>query len=154
MHAISNTAWKRSLMAGGLIGAGFMAAIDEIIFHQLLAWHHFYDRATPLIGLMSDGFLHAAELIAFTAGFFLFYGLRQQRILIPKFAWAGFFLGMGIFQIFDGIVDHKILRLHQIRYGVENILIYDITWNAFGALLVIAGWALYRHARRSVTENA
>ena len=141
-------------MAGGLIGAGFMSAIDEIVFHQLLGWHHFYDRSTPLIGLMSDGLLHAAELIAFTAGFLLFYRARQQRQLLPIFAWAGFFLGMGIFQMFDGIVDHKILRLHQIRYGVENILLYDISWNATGAILVIGGWALYRRARRQFTNTA
>lgn len=153
MQDLPATAWKRSLIAAFLIGAGFMAAIDEIVFHQFLAWHHFYDRATPLIGLMSDGFLHAAELIAFTAGFFLFHGLHQQRLLLPRFAWAGFFLGMGIFQIFDGIVDHKILRLHQIRYGIENLLIYDITWNGFGALLVIVGWALYRRARQNITNS-
>src|SRR5690606_36007661 len=102
------TAAERSLWSAFLIGGGFMAAIDEIIFHQILGWHHFYDRSTPLIGLMSDGFLHAAELIAFVAGFFLFNSLHRRNLLIPQFAWAGCFLGMGICQIFDGIVDHKI----------------------------------------------
>ncbi|WP_460889450.1 DUF2243 domain-containing protein [Promicromonospora xylanilytica] len=32
-----------------------MAAIDEIAFHRILAWHHFYDYATPDIALVSDG---------------------------------------------------------------------------------------------------
>lgn len=40
-----------------VIGAAVMAALDEIIFHQILAWHHFFDGSTPLVGLMSDGFL-------------------------------------------------------------------------------------------------
>jgi uncharacterized membrane protein len=29
-------------------------------------------------------------------------------------------LGLGAFQVFDGIVDHKLLQLHQVRYGVDT----------------------------------
>ena len=58
---------RRSLTAGLLIGLGAMAAVDEIVFHQLLGWHHFYDRATPAIGLLTDGLLHAFELLAIVA---------------------------------------------------------------------------------------
>ncbi|CAM5245503.1 hypothetical protein SCYAM73S_00416 [Streptomyces cyaneofuscatus] len=68
---------------------------------------------------MSDGLLHTAELLALIAGFFLYADLRRSGTLAPAYAWAGFFLGLGIFQVFDGIVDHKLLRLHQIRYGVD-----------------------------------
>jgi len=53
-----------------LIGIGLMAAVDEIVFHQVLSWHHFYDRATPPIALLSDGLLHSAELMLLIAGFF------------------------------------------------------------------------------------
>lgn len=142
------SAQKRSLWSAFLLGIGFMAAVDEIVFHQILAWHHFYDRSTPLVALMSDGFLHAGELIIFVAGFFLFFDLRKRGFLATRFAWAGFFLGMGAFQVFDGIVDHKVLRLHQIRYGVDSILPYDIAWNVFGLLLIVIGAVLYNHARR------
>ena len=55
---------KYSGLAAALLGMGCMAAVDEIIFHQILAWHHFYDGATTAVALMSDGFLHAAELVA------------------------------------------------------------------------------------------
>jgi hypothetical protein len=72
-----------------------MAAIDQIIFHQILAWHHFYDWSTPAIGIMSDGFLHAAELLAIAAGGFLFADLRghmAQHLLIGMFAPLGLVL--------------------------------------------------------------
>lgn len=59
-------------------------------------------------------------------------------------ALAGFFIGMGGFQLFDGIVDHKILRLHQIRYGIDNLLLYDIVWDTAGAILLLAGLVLSR----------
>ena len=115
-----------------------MAGIDEIVFHQILGWHHFYDNATPSVGLLSDGLLHAAELFAIVAGFFLLLDARRRNTLWPSAAWAGFLVGLGLFQLWDGIVDHKVLRLHQIRYNVE-LLPYDIAWNAAGLILLLAG---------------
>jgi len=55
---------------------------------------------------------------------------------------------MGGFQLFDGIVDHKLLRLHQIRY-VENVLLYDVIWNGIALLLLLVGYLLFRRARRT-----
>ena len=125
-----------------------MAAIDEIVFHQILAWHHFYDRATPAIALMSDGLLHSAEIIALIAGFFLFSDLRRRQQLVPIKAWSGFFWGMGVFQIFDGLIDHKVLRVHQVRYGVDNLFIYDLLWNLAGLLLLLVGVMISIRARK------
>lgn len=130
-----------STWAGVLIGIGMMAALDEIVFHQLLGWHHFYDRATPLVGLISDGLLHAAELLALVAGGFLLAGLQRQQLFRRLLAWAGFFLGAGGFQLFDGIINHKVLQLHQIRYGVA-LLPYDIVWNLSGLVLLLVGLVL------------
>jgi uncharacterized membrane protein len=143
---ISNPEPTKSAWAAALVGIGLMAGMDEIAFHQILAWHHFYDLATSEIGLMSDGLLHAAELIAIVAGFFMLLDLRRDRALVVPRAWAGFFLGMGGFQLFDGIFIHKVLRLHQIRY-VENILPYDLSWNIFALVLLIIGWMLLRRAK-------
>lgn len=144
---------RRSMIATILIGIGIMAAIDEIIFHQVLAWHHFFDRATPAIGLLSDGLLHSAELIFIVAGFFMFADLRRRHSLARTSAWAGFFIGLGSFQLFDGIVDHKVLWIHQVRY-VENIWPYDLAWNAFGLVLLVIGIVLARRARRLCNNSA
>jgi uncharacterized membrane protein len=129
---------NRSFWAAFLLGIATMAAIDEIVFHQILAWHHFYDNATSDIALLSDGLLHAAELFVFVFGFFLMLDARRRSTFWPAAAWAGFLVGLGLFQLWDGIIDHKVLRLHQVRYGVE-ILPYDIAWNAAGGLLLLAG---------------
>lgn len=72
--------------------------------------------------------------------------LRRTHSLSKPRAWAGFFLGLGAFHLFDGIVDHKVLRLHQIRY-VDNLLPYDITWNAAGLVILLIGFYLLRKAR-------
>lgn len=135
-----------SLRVCALIGVGLMAAIDEIVFHQLLAWHHFYDRSTSDIDLMSDGLLHAGELVLLVVGFFLFADLRRRNALAPTSGWAGMFLGLGGFQLWDGLIDHKVLRLHQVRYGVD-IVPYDLAWNAGGVLLLAVGAALVLRSR-------
>lgn len=140
---------QRSLGYAALVGAGVMAGVDEIVFHQILQWHHFYDLATPTIGIVSDGLLHAAELLAIVAGFFLLADLARRGALAHSYAWAGFFLGAGGFQLFDGVVNHKILRIHQIRYDVVDLWVYDVTWNASGLTLLVVGAVLLRHARHN-----
>ncbi|MDQ4094508.1 MAG: DUF2243 domain-containing protein [Actinomycetota bacterium] len=129
-----------------LLGAAVMAVLDEIVFHQILHWHHFFDRSTPGAGLLSDGLLHTGELLGLAVGFFLYADLRHHA-LAPTHAWAGFILGLGGFQLFDGIVVHKLLRIHQIRYGVDTMP-YDLAWNAGGLGLLAIGAALAVRAAR------
>jgi len=124
-----------------LIGVALMAGVDEIVFHQLLGWHHFYDGATTAVGLFSDGLLHAAELIALVAGFFLLADARRRDTFSARVGWAGFFTGLGAFQLWDGTINHKVLRLHQVRYDVE-LLPYDLAWNAAGIVLLATGLVL------------
>ena len=140
---------RRLFRATLLIGIGLMAAVDEIVFHQILGWHHFYDRATPMVGLVTDGILHAAELVAIVTGFFMYAEARRNGASSRRWAWAGGLCGAGGFQLFDGIVDHKLLRVHQIRYGVDELWRYDLAWNAAGVLLLVAGLLLARSARRA-----
>ena len=40
--------------------------------------------------------------------------------------WGGALLGLGGFNLFDGIVQHKLLRLHQVRPAAEDWLPYDV----------------------------
>lgn len=128
----------RVVRAGALLGIGVMAAVDEIIFHQLLARHHFYDGSTATIGLLTDGLLHAGELIALALGGVGLWRLRDTADFSERHAWSGFFLGAGGFQLFDGLIVHKVLRLHQIRC-VDNLLPYDRAWNGAAVCLLLIG---------------
>src|SRR4051812_24622206 len=49
---------RRSILSGVLVGIGVAGFVDEAVFHQILHWHHFYDRSTPAWGLVSDGIFH------------------------------------------------------------------------------------------------
>ncbi|GAB2842641.1 hypothetical protein GCM10027074_06400 [Streptomyces deserti] len=139
---------RRSLAGGALTGVGIAAFVDETVFHQLLHWHHFYDRSTPDVGLVSDGFFHAGGWLAMVAGLFLYADLRRRNGPLRPAWWSGVCLGIGGFQLYDGTVQHKLLRLHQIRYHVDPAP-YDWTWNIIAVLFLVAGLLLWRRARRA-----
>ncbi len=140
---------KRKIMLSGLlIGIGAMALIDEIIFHQLLQWHHFFDFDTTQFGIFSDGLLNSFALFAIVAGIFLFAHVTKVHTYSPARWAAGLFLGLGAFQLFDGVVSHKLLRIHQIRYNVD-VLPYDIAWISSSLLLLAIGAYLWYRTRKN-----
>lgn len=141
----------RNVWSGILFGLGFVAFIDETVFHQLLHWHHFYDKSTTDIGLVSDGLFHAFSWLATIGGLFLFADLRRRSTLWLKLWWGGVLLGAGVFQLYDGIIQHKLMRLHQIRY-VENVIVYDLVWNIAALAMIIVGGILVWRARREAVH--
>jgi uncharacterized membrane protein len=132
---------SRNLWSGILFGLGLVAFFDETVFHQLLHWHHFYDKSTTNIGLVSDGLFHAFSWFATIGGLFMLADLRRRNALWLTRWWGAVLLGAGVFQLYDGIVQHKLMRLHQIRY-VENVIMYDIVWNIIALAMVVAGMIL------------
>jgi len=142
------------LWASVPLGIGLIGAIDEIVFHQLLQWHNLYVDASERWRIFSDGLLHAFTLAM------LFYGawrLWQQRqpfstIVSSRPFWAGILLGGGGFQLWDGVVDHWLLRLHPVREGVESIWLYDTLWIASALIMLAAGWIVWRQV--SIGESA
>jgi len=148
--ARSNQAFKTNLWSGILFGLGAVLFIDETVFHQLLHWHHFYDKSSTSIGLISDGFLHAFSWFATIGGLFLLSHLKRQSIYKSRTWWGGILVGAGAFQLYDGIIQHKLMRIHQIRY-VNNVIVYDLIWNIVAVLLLVIGLMLVLQARKLQT---
>jgi uncharacterized membrane protein len=136
-----------SLLSGLLFGIGVASFVDETVFHQLLHWHHFYDRSTPTAGLISDGLFHAFGFFCTVGGLFLLADVRRRAVVDRQRWWAGLLLGLGGFQLYDGTIQHKLLHLHQIRYHVE-IWPYDLTWNLVAAVALLIGLVLLLRTRR------
>jgi uncharacterized membrane protein len=136
---------SRNLLSGALLGIGFAAFVDEAVFHQLLHWHHFYDKSTTSVGLVSDGLFHAFSWFATVAGLFLLADLRRWSAFWRGRWWSGLLLGAGVFQLYDGIVQHRLLELHQIRYDVD-VTPYDLAWNVVALALIAAGVVAYHRS--------
>ena len=104
--------------------------------------------------MVSDGLFHAFSFFALVFGLVIMADLLRRSVLSGYLLAAGFFLGMGAFQLYDGTIQHKLMRLHQIRYDVD-IIRYDWTWNVVAVLLLIVGIGLLvvGRRRRAVTSK-
>ena len=143
----ATAATGRNVWSGVLLGLGIAGFVDETVFHQLLHWHHFYDRSTPAAGLVSDGVFHAFSWFSTVAALFLLADLRRRRAFRAQPWWGGLLVGAGVFQLYDGTIQHKLMRLHQIRYDVD-LTPYDWAWNIIAAGLIVAGVVLLRRRPR------
>lgn len=133
---------KQAVWTGVIIGIALMGAVDEIVFHQLLQWHHFYVDTTQYWRIFSDGAFHAFTAALWLVGALLLW--RRRRDMATVLAgwpfWSGVFLGAGGFQLFDGTVNHKLLALHPVRVGAESQWPYDLAWIASALILLAWGW--------------
>lgn len=143
---------RRNLLSGFLFGLGLVAFIDEVVFHQLLNWHHFYDRSTTQVGLISDGVFHAFSWFATVGALFMFADLRRRRAWWGKRWLGGLLFAVGLFNLYDGLIQHKVFRLHQIRYDV-NLLPYDLTWNIFAGIIAIIGGVILYQTQRVIKNR-
>ncbi|WP_130013829.1 DUF2243 domain-containing protein [Serinicoccus sediminis] len=143
---------RRTDLSGFLFGCGIAASvIDLFLFHLVLQWHHFYDLSTTRVALTADGFFHAVGWFITVWGLFLLADVRR-RAEVGWARWAGAVVaGVGFFQLVDGVVSHKLLGIHQIRYGVD-LLPYDVTWIGSAVLLMVVG-LLVRH-RAATTRSS
>ncbi len=146
------------LLPGLLLGIGLGGFVDGIVLHQLLQWHHLLTDhgrfpAGTVAGLegntVADGLFHLATWLCVAAGATLL--VRSWREGRPPPPWrfqVGLLLaGWGLFNLVEGVVDHHILTIHHVRDDVADPLPWDLGFLAFGALLLLAGWALVRPFR-------
>jgi uncharacterized membrane protein len=140
---------RNNVLSGALLGLGIAAFVDETVFHQLLHWHHFYDKSTPAAGLVSDGIFHAVSFFAAVASLFMLSSLRRTGTFRSRPWWGALLTAAGVFQLYDGTIQHKLMRLHPIRYGVD-LTAYDWTWNIIAAALIVAGVTLLVRSRAAV----
>ncbi|MFG1924253.1 DUF2243 domain-containing protein [Cryptosporangium sp. NPDC048952] len=144
---------ERTVLSGALLGLGVAAFVDETVFHQLLHWHHFYDKSTNAVGLVSDGIFHAFSWFATVAALFLLADVRRRRVFVARRWWGGLLAAAGAFQLYDGTIQHKLLGLHQIRYHVD-VTPYDWAWNVIAVALIAVGATLLITARRRPARAA
>jgi uncharacterized membrane protein len=138
---------------GVLAGIGIAGTLDEVVLHQLLRWHHFYDRSTPSVGLISDGLFHIFSTALLVIGVIQLVERRRTTPDPPRMALAGILLGAGGFNLYDGTIQHKLLGLHQVRAGAPNNLPYDLAFLAIAAIVALTGALLLRHTRQPTTPD-
>jgi uncharacterized membrane protein len=149
----------RALLAAGmLIGAGMGGFVDGIVLHQILQWHNMISSRLPPSNLIDakvnmfwDGLFHAAVWLMTAAGLGCLWRARaqMQTLFAGPIFMGGLLLGWGLFNTVEGAINHLWLGLHHVNETVLNPLPYDWAFQASGLLLMLAGAACVKRAKRA-----
>jgi len=152
---------RRWLLVGGLLlGVGVGAVVDVLLFHLVLQQHHLLSgrvdpgtasglaRNVRYDGLFSLGMLAVAALGFASA----WRGLNAADRRRSPVGFAGsLLLGAGLFNLFDGVVDHYLLGLHDVVHGTAR---WNPHWVGVSLLLLAAGGlVLWTNRRRRDDPN-
>lgn len=136
-----------------VLGIGLGGFIDGIVLHQILQWHEMLSNKIPPTDLVAksvnmfwDGIFHAFCLLVVLAGMVLLWktGRRPDADRRGSLLWGGLLAGWGIFNIVEGLLDHHILKLHNVREITTDVPAWNFGFLGFSVLLLGVGWGLVR----------
>ena len=142
---------KNPLVRAGLVlGMGFGGFADGIILHQILGWHHLvcynvncHPTSIEQLELENaqDGYFHLALWLVTLAGTaMLFRAARNAGLAWNGRVLAGSMLaGCGLFNFFEGTINHQILGIHHVLPGNPHQLLFDLLFLANGVLFFVIG---------------
>lgn len=146
---------RRSLILwGGTIGFGFGALIDVFVFHLIFQHHHIlsgiYDPTTYeglRTNVMMDGIFSTVMLGIMIVGAALLWRTvnRAEQPLSTLTLGGSVLVGMGVFNVFDGVVNHYVLDLHNVVHGTE---VWNPHWVVVSVVLLGVGVLVLRLEQR------
>jgi uncharacterized membrane protein len=149
---------RRFLFAAGTIGFGLGAIIDVLVFHLTFQTHHLlsgiYDPYS-LDGLrtnvMFDGLFLLLMLGVMSIGLGFVWRLVNGTDVrfSTRYLLGAIVLGAGAFNVFDGVVSHYVLDLHNVVHGTEA---WNPHWLAVSVLMLSIGALLLRSADGPTTS--
>ena len=156
-------ATRRALLAAGIFGFGFSGLIDVLVLHLVLQWHHLVSGLYPQTtmnglrtNILADGLFSIAMLVIMGIGAGLLWRAERRAVSpLPVRPVAGsVVIGLGVFDLYDALVDHILLGLHQpLSRGGR----YNPHWIVVSLLIIGAGIYVYRtgssEGRETPSEN-
>ncbi|HET6226091.1 MAG TPA: DUF2243 domain-containing protein [Bacteroidia bacterium] len=151
------------LSAGIILGVGLGGFLDGILLHQILQWHEMLSNEIDTItvngksvNMFWDGLFHMICLTTVCIGIYLLWKalLRPGASSSAKLAWSGLISGWGIFNITEGLIDHHLFKLHNVRETVGNENFYNVLFIIYSCSLLFLGWLLYKSEMKKQNGNA
>jgi uncharacterized membrane protein len=150
------------LTAGIIIGIGLGGFIDGIFLHQILQWHEMLSNeidvttvAGKSINMFWDGLFHMICFIAVCIGIYLLWNalLKPGAYHSSKLVWSGLISGWGIFNVTEGLMDHYLFKLHNVRETMEKQRFYNLSFIIYSVLLLFLGWLLFKSEMKKMNEK-
>lgn len=145
--------------AAMILGIGIGGFTDGIILHQILQWHEMLSGKLPPDNLLNknvnmfwDGIFHLFTLAATAIGIYLLWKLLANGNLNKSgyLLVGGMLLGWGLFNLVEGIINHHVLELHNVREFSPDRDFYNYGFLLFSVLLLILGRLLIRKGQRKI----
>lgn len=125
---------KKFLIAGILLGGSIIGFLDGILFHQIFQLHGMLANRVPLDSLVNveinmfwDGIFHLFTLFLILSSFSLFWSSVNYSAVYKSnaFLLGLIFLGAGIFNLIEGIIDHTLLEVHHVLQRASPSMMRD-----------------------------
>lgn len=150
----------RALVAAGTLGFGISGLVDVLILHHVLQWHHLVSGIYPMdtlsglrTNILADGLFSLTMLaIAGSGAGLLWRAERRTEVPLATRPLAGAALiGLGGFDLFDVVVDHVVLGLHN---PLSQGGVYNPHWVVVSLLVIGAGAYVYRTGTETAASKA
>lgn len=144
------------MAAATVLGIGLGGFIDGIALHQILQWHEMLSNKiapTTYVGksvnMFWDGIFHSFTLIVTFTGVVLMWKLlfRKDINRSGNLLAGGMLFGWGLFNLLEGIADHEVLKLHNVREIAADKEAWNLGFLGLSVLLVIVGLLISKKKR-------
>jgi uncharacterized membrane protein len=135
--------------------------VDGIMLHQIAQRQNMLSNVVPphtmdnmRVNMTWDGLFHALMWVVTLVGILRLRSAAYAGATIPSLqVFTGqLLLGWGAFNFVEGIMDHQILGIHNVR-EVQNYTVYNLTFLSVGGVLfVLFGWLLMRAGSQAGVE--
>lgn len=146
MNIVKDMRKNGSLLGSFLLGIGLIGMLDGIIFHQILQWHSTYMHTSRFNQIVSDGLFHLLVTIIIFWGAVVLWKTSPNDHRNTVFI-SGLLFGGGIFNFFEGIIDHHLLQIHHVKPGLYQDS-YDLAFDFAGLAMILIGVMLYTISKR------
>ncbi|HEV7350130.1 DUF2243 domain-containing protein [Telluribacter sp.] len=148
--------------ASTVLGIGIGGFIDGIFLHQILQWHEMLSNRMPpttlvlkSVNMFWDGIFHAFTLIVVIIGIVLLWKLLHRRDIdrSGRLLVSGLILGWGLFNIIEGVIDHHLLKLHNVREITPNVDLWNYGFLGLSVGMVVVGYFMIHRTPDPVPDS-
>ena len=137
--------------ASMVLGIGLGGFVDGIVLHQIFQVHEMLSNKIPAtdyigksVNMFWDGIFHFFCLIVVLVGVILMWKLLSRKNVdrSGKLLSGGLLLGWGLFNIIEGIIDHHLLKLHNVIELSPNHDTGNFIFLGVSIVMIIVGYGL------------
>lgn len=145
-----------------VLGIGMGGFIDGIVLHQILQQHEMLSNKIPAteyigksINMFWDGIFHFFNLLVVLTGIILLWKqlFREDIDRSGKLLGGGLLMGWGLFNVVEGVINHHILKLHNVNELSPNHDIANFAFLGISGVILILGYLIANNKNKKQLQG-